>query len=258
MKIQTKNLDQIKKEYDIDKYYKLIKQIQKWLINKVKKANASGLVLGISGGIDSATLAFIAHPVFKEKLHLFSISINDNKQNPTINNDIQQVFLKLNRKFNNINLTNAFLEFKKSAHILETFIAANLKARMRMSVLYAKAQETNSLVLGTDNLNEFYLGYFTKFGDGGCDLLPLANIKKSDIYIMAKILEVPESIIYKKPSADLWTDQNDEDELGFSYDNFESYYDNKNAVSNDVRKKIEKQHNKNIHKLVSIPKGPKI
>ncbi|MBU4692294.1 NAD(+) synthase [Mycoplasma zalophi] len=258
MKIQTKNLEEIKKEYDLEKYYKLIENIQNWLLNKVKKAKASGLVLGVSGGIDSATLAFIAHGVFKDNLHLYSISIQDDVNDLKINKYAQEVFEKLNVDFNNTNLSKTFLEYKKATNISKTFVLANLKARMRMTFLYAKAQETNSLVLGTDNLNEFYLGYFTKFGDGGCDLLPFANIKKSDIYIMAKILKVPESIILKKPSADLWDNQNDEDELGFSYDDFELYYEDKNSVSKQTRQKIQHQHNKNIHKLVSIPKGPKI
>ncbi|SFW05575.1 Probable NH(3)-dependent NAD(+) synthetase [Chlamydia abortus] len=90
-----------------------------------------------------------------------------------------------------------------------------------MSSLYALSQEKNTLVIGTDNYDEYFLGYFTKYGDGGCDLLPFANINKTQVYVLANMLDIPECIIKKEPSANLYQNQTDEKELGFNYETFE-------------------------------------
>lgn len=100
---------------------------------------------------------------------------------------------------------------------------ANLQARLRMSTLYAVANNYNYLVVGTDNAPEDYTGYFTKYGDGGVDLVPLINMRKEEVREMAKALNVTDAIIHKKPSAELWEGQSDEEELGLSYDTIDAY-----------------------------------
>jgi len=87
-----------------------------------------------------------------------------------------------------------------------------------MAILYAYANHKNGLVVGTTNKSEMSIGYFTKFGDGGCDLEPIADLYKAEVYEMSKNLNIPKSIIDKKPTAGLWPDQTDEGEFGFSYD----------------------------------------
>ncbi|MBN0919365.1 NAD(+) synthase [[Mycoplasma] gypis] len=259
MKIQNITIEELSKKYDINKYNLLIEDLVNWLKQQVANANAKGLVLGVSGGIDSATLAFICKKAVNENLHLYNINIQEDLNKPSKSvHDAKLIEKKLGHKIEYIELGKTFQELKKALKIDQQFTEANIKARLRMTSLYACAQQHNCLVVGTDNLNEYTLGYFTKYGDGGCDLLPIAQIKKSDIYIMAKILGVPQEVITKQPSADLWEDQSDEKELGFSYDDFESYYEDKKSVDSELGRKIQKQIDKNTHKITPIPIGPKL
>lgn len=108
------------------------------------------------------------------------------------------------------------------------------------------------MVVGTDNVEETYTGYFTKYGDGGVDILPLKQIHKSEIYEMAKILNVPESIINKAPSADLWENQTDENEMGVSYPTIEKYLSG-NDVDEKSKQIIERLHKNSEHKRNQIP-----
>ena len=125
-----------------------------------------------------------------------------------------------------------------------------------MTTLYAIAQENNYLVLGTDNKAEYYLGYFTKWGDGGCDLLPIVHLYKSDVFQYAKEVGVPNSILNKAPSAGFWKEQKDESDLGFSYDAYEMY--DKNMLKEQkIIDKIKLQIQKTNHKRLAIPQPPK-
>ncbi|AWX69744.1 NAD(+) synthase [[Mycoplasma] anseris] len=238
-----------KKLYEI-----LIKKIKTWLFQKVASANAKGIVLGISGGIDSTTLAFIANDVFKENAHFYYFKTANNNK---IEDDIAIIEQSLKRKIIIIDLENEFNYLTKKLNLNNKMALANTKSRLYMTALYGFAQEKNALVLGTDNFNEYYLGYFTKYGDGGCDLLPFANIKKSDVYTIAKLINVPQEIINKRPSADLYENQFDEDELGFSYFEFEQYLIDENLISKSKKARIEELHHKTNHKRDLIPKGPK-
>ncbi|WP_438340800.1 NAD(+) synthase [Mycoplasma sp. 125] len=237
-----------------NKYLIMIKKIQNWIRNKVKKANASGVVLGISGGIDSSTLAIISYQVFKKDAHFYYLKTKVDDINEM---HIKKLNLVVENKIETIDLTKEFNDFSDKFNLKEDWIKANTKSRYFMNVLYTKAQQNNSLVLGTDNFDEYYLGYFTKWGDGGCDLLPFANIFKSDIYEMAKLLNAPTEILDKRPSANLLNDQYDEDELGFSYDDFEKYIMDNTLISSDISTKIEYFHKKTSHKRKLIPRGPK-
>ena len=104
---------------------------------------------------------------------------------------------------------------------------ANLRPRERTQYLYAYAQTNNMLVIGTTNYSEYMLGYFTKWGDMS-DINPLQNLTKGEVYILAKYLEIPESIINTKPSAELWEGQTDEEEMGLSYQEIDAYLINRN------------------------------
>ncbi|WP_027122695.1 NAD(+) synthase [Metamycoplasma spumans] len=236
-------------------YESLIKKIKQWLRQKVSSAKASGISLGISGGIDSSTLAILASDEFKENAHLFYFKTRDDEYTEK---HIKLLEKRLDKKIEFIDLSDIFNSIQKTLKLEKKMSLANSKSRLFMTSIYALSQELNTLVLGTDNLNEFYLGYFTKYGDGGCDLLPFANIKKSDVYAMANLLNVPQEIIEKRPSANLLEDQYDEDELGFSYADFESWLIDKTSIKTEIAEKIKHIHKITEHKRKAIPRGPKL
>lgn len=225
----------------------------KWLKKEVKKANYKGLIVGMSGGVDSSVVATIAKEAFpKNSLGVFlpiNNSINDLK-------DAKLVAKKINIKTKFIDLSNAYKQISKHFKNQTKFLKANIKPRLRMTVLYALAQENKYLVVGTDNLAEWTLGYFTKYGDGGVDLLPIGHLLKREVKQLAKELNLPKVIYKKIPTAGLWEDQFDEKELGFSYDEVDNYIVGK-KINQLVRKKIEKQINITNHKRIKIPKPKK-
>ena len=124
---------------------------------------------------------------------------------------------------------------------------ANIKPRLRMTTLYYYAQLKKYLVAGTGNKSEFTVGYFTKYGDSGSDLMPLVDFTKKEIYELAKYLGVPDKIIQKPPSAGLFENQTDEDEMGFSYDDLEKFINNEKIDSN-IEEKIKRMVKISEHK----------
>src|SRR5699024_3711019 len=124
---------------------------------------------------------------------------------------------------------------------------ANMKPRLRMTTLYYYAQSYNYLVAGPTNKSEFILGYFTKHGDSGVDLLPLANFTKTKIWDMARYLKIPKIIIDKDPSAGLWKEQTDEEEMGFSYGLLDHYIETGQGTQ-EVISKIERMYETSRHK----------
>lgn len=226
--------------------FNYLKYLSSFIKEEVKKANASGVVFGISGGIDSAVLSSIAKTSFPKK-HLglimpcFSAKIDE------------ELVLKhckqkdINYKI--INLDNSFIAFKESLQFSDfnNHILGNIKARMRMNTLYAYANKKNYLVLGSSNANEWYSGYFTKYGDGAADLLPLIYLVKKDIKAAASFFNITKEIIEREPTAGLYLNQTDEKELGLSYEEFDNYLLNK-KVKFEIEQKIEKLHQKSFHK----------
>jgi NAD+ synthase len=138
----------------------------------------------------------------------------------------------------------------------ERLTDANLRARLRMSTVYGIANNLNYLVAGTDNAAELLTGYFTKHGDGGVDILPLANITKREVFEWAKILGVPQEIIDRAPSAGLWEGQTDEIEMGTTYDMIDDYIEGKDIPEKD-KKIIESLNRRSEHKRNMPPAPPK-
>ena len=126
-----------------------------------------------------------------------------------------------------------------------------------MTVLYAIANHLNGYVIGTTNKAEMEIGYFTKHGDGGVDVEPLADLTKRDIYELAKLLPISDEIIKKKPSADLWEGQTDQDEMGFSYDILDDFIEGKVTHSdciNEIRYlHLQSEHKRNLPPVFKIP-----
>ena len=136
---------------------------------------------------------------------------------------------------------------------LSSLTQSNMKARLRMVTLYAFAQSRNMLVCGTSNRSEYETGYFTKYGDSGVDLMPLAGFLKRDIRAMARELHVPERIITKAPSAGLYEGQTDEGDMGFTYDVLDEYLSSGRIDSPEAKQRIDVMRRRSEHKRKPIP-----
>jgi NAD+ synthase len=201
-------------------YEKLVVDIQNWIGNYVKKAKADNIVVGLSGGIDSAvTAALCTNALGKEKMIGLGLPCGSMSQDLK---DSKLIAKHLQISFKVLDLTsvyNRFLECVSYNTRRERLAIANLKPRLRMMTLYFIGQSTgNCLVVGTSNRAELAIGYFTKYGDGAADFEPIASLYKQEVRKIAGILNIPEKIITKAPSAGLWPGQTDEGEIGLSYD----------------------------------------
>ncbi|WP_338970608.1 NAD(+) synthase [Spiroplasma endosymbiont of Labia minor] len=227
-----------------------LKEIVDWIREKVKAANAVGVIVGISGGIDSALVANLAKQAFPNDYLTVWMPLHSSLEDEECKNALVN---ENNLKFKTVNLLSTFNEIKTELNLpnetaKSTQLAlANTKARLRMTTLYSLAQSHNYLVLGTDNADEWHIGYFTKFGDGGCDLLPIVHLLKQEVKEAAKFYNVPNIIIDRKPTAGLWENQTDEAEIGFSYEIIDRYLIGEN-VSTDAKERIEYLHFISEHK----------
>lgn len=231
-----------------------INYLVNWIKNQVKKANKSGVIVGISGGIDSALVAVLAKKAFPNDSLGLVMKIKDMSKDLQ---DISKLVKKFDIKTREINLSNIYENFVDTLKLEDKMSLANLQPRLRMSTLYAIAQKKNYLVLGTDNLVEMYIGYFTKYGDGGVDLLPIVNLSKTQVYNLAKELGINEEILNKAPSAGLWENQKDEDEMKFSYKDFDQFLQDKSKLKKSVVDRIEYLHEISQHKRNKIPRPSK-
>ncbi len=161
---------------------------------------------------------------------------------------------KLNLEVAKVNLSNSFDVLLESMKVenKNKMAISNLKPRLRMTTLYYFAQNNNYLVAGSSNKSEFTVGYFTKHGDSGVDLLPLASFVKSEIRELARYLNIPNIIIEKPPTAGLWANQTDEKEMGFSYDVLDNYIKTGDG-SEELVNKIKRMNLVSQHKRVYPP-----
>lgn len=234
-----------------------------WLREKVEESNTKGLVVGISGGIDSALVAFLIKKAFPNNAMGVILPC---KSNPKDREDAIKVVeacginhLEIDLSDVHSNLFNTIYEQCKGKNLIaedsNTILTdANLRARLRMSSIYGIANLLNYLVVGTDNAAELYTGYFTKYGDGGVDIIPIGNLKKGEVYEWSRYLGVPESVIDRPPSAGLWEGQTDEDEMGTTYDMVDKFLMGENIPQKD-REVIELLHKRTEHKR-KIPAIP--
>ncbi|MDL2211525.1 NAD(+) synthase [Erysipelotrichaceae bacterium OttesenSCG-928-M19] len=233
---------------------KYITYLVEWLQIKVKEAHASGLIVGVSGGIDSAVVANLIKRAFPNDSLGIIMPCYSSAEDV---NDAKLVVKEANLKYHEINLDKTFdiliAELESDSEVSKE-AKANTKARLRMSTLYALAQSNNYLVVGTDNACEWYTGYFTKYGDGGVDIAPLVHLTKSQVYEMARILGINQKIIDKIPSAGLIDNQSDEDEMQVTYVELEAYLNNE-EVSQKAKARIEQLHQNSEHKrkIIAFP-----
>lgn len=232
----------------MDNIDKICNELIEWLQLKVKEAHAEGLVFGLSGGIDSAVVAGLAKKAFpNNSLGIIMPCHSD----PIDEEHGRMVAEKLNLRIEKVDLSNSFdVLFQSIPEENKSKMAiSNLKPRLRMTTLYYYAQNNNYLVVGPSNKSEFTVGYFTKHGDSGVDLLPIVSFVKSEIRELAKYLGIPDIIIEKPPTAGLWKNQTDEDELGFSYDLLDHYIKTGEGPK-EIVEKIKKMNEKSEHKRI--------
>jgi NAD+ synthase len=192
--------------------------IKDFIKTYVANSGCNGVVIGLSGGIDSAVTSILCREILGKK-RTKCIFLPDNA---TPKSDIDH-FKLLVKKFDLFyeikDITNIVGNLKENCIITPNDLAlANIKTRIRMLLLYEFANMTNSIVCGTSNKSELLVGYFTKFGDGGVDIMPIGDLYKTQIFLLANYLNIPKNIIEKPPTAGLLKDQYDKDELKVSYD----------------------------------------
>ena len=247
---------------------KIINHIREWLIKYCENSNQNGFIIGISGGIDSALTSTLCALTGKKVL-LLSMPI---RQKPEEYQRALKHIENIKNKYNNciyldINLTEVFEKFEKTipSDTLENKLSmANSRSRIRMTTLYAIGQTYGLLVAGTGNkIEDFGVGFYTKYGDGGVDISPIADLNKTQVSYLAKELNIIEEIISAEPTDGLWDEdgRNDENQIGATYPELEwamryieeeSNYklDNRQKEVLDIYTRLNKQ---NKHKMVPIP-----
>ncbi len=201
----------------------MVSVVTTFIRDSLEQSGMNGVIIGMSGGLDSSILARLASDAIGPE-KVLGIFLPESAT-PEIDADhVESFATELGIEFETISIDEAVEALKNTAggSTNDATVLANIKARTRMIILYERANSMKRIVLGTGNKSELMVGYFTKYGDGGCDLLPLGDLYKTQLREMARFLKLPEEIIAKPPSAGLWEGQLDEDELGMSYDDLDS------------------------------------
>jgi|tagenome__1003787_1003787.scaffolds.fasta_scaffold20659349_2 NAD+ synthase len=204
-------------------YHLINNSINTFIKNHVQMGNLNGVILGLSGGIDSSVVAYCATQALGNK-NILGLILPDKEITPQKDiDDALKICAILNLNYKIIyvhDIKDKFLEIVESTD--NKLVKGNLISRIRMCILYYYANLLNRIVLGTSNKTEITIGYFTKFGDGGNDLSPIGDLYKTQVKEFAKFLNIPDNIINKKSSARLWENQQTEDELGLSFEDLDS------------------------------------
>ena len=234
--------------------------IIKFIKDYYKKNKLGGVVIGISGGKDSAVVAALfTKALGKENVIGVTMPCHSNKDDAI---DAKLISDYYGFELVNMDITNTYDALKKEADKLGSFTKEqtknsdiNAKPRLRMTTLYYLAALYTSIkgktyiVAGTSNKCELYVGYFTKGGDSVHDISPIADFTVDEVIKIGEYLKVPEKVLYKAPSDGL-SNQTDEEKIGVSYENIKKYIDDNNSVEKEVREKIKKLHENNMHKIV--------
>lgn len=252
------------------------KKVVAWLKETFKNTGAKGAILGMSGGLDCSVTARLLQLADIPTL-LVMMPYGESMNLAGDNKDAMALIQKFNFEYMNVDITNTVNTLINSmtinhsienptAHTLIGTVGQlkgrkiplgqmamdNIKPRVRMTTLYTLGQSMGYLVVGTGNLSERTMGYFTKWGDGACDLNPIANFTKTQVRILAKYLELPNRIITKAPSANLWAGQTDEDEMGITYYDLDRYILTQEGTD-EVIKKVTETSKRVSHKNNPIP-----
>jgi len=192
----------------------LADRISAWMAARLREAGARGFVVGLSGGVDSAVVAALAQRAAGAHVLGVLMPCHSLPEDRKLADLLAQTF---GIETITVDLTAAYDALLAALPLGSELALSNLKPRLRMTTLYYLANERNYLVVGTGNRSELMVGYFTKYGDGGVDLLPLGNLLKTQVWALARELGVPDDIVSRPPSAGLQPGQTDEADLGITY-----------------------------------------
>ena len=226
---------------------KLVDRIVAWIRGRIEEAGMMGGVVGISGGVDSAVVAVLLKKAMGNRMLGVLMPCHSN---PSDTEDALTLVKTFDIPYRLVDLSpvyDVFLRVLDEEDRGGDVSLANIKPRLRMITLYYFANKLNYLVVGTGNKSELEVGYFTKYGDGGVDILPIGGLLKTQVREIARFLGIPERIITKPPSAGLWEGQTDEGEMGLTYEALDTYLLEGKGDSNII-KKIERMREKSKHK----------
>jgi NAD+ synthase len=235
----------------------LANKLTGWIKERVLEAKKTGTIIGLSGGIDSAVVAVLCKRAFPDTTLAAIMPCYSRKADVL---HAYKVSMKYQIRTELVELDPVYDSFIRALpqgedyHSNDKLAQVNIKPRLRMITLYYLATQLNYLVVGTGNRSEIAVGYYTKYGDGGVDLLPIGSLVKRQVKELAEYLEIPKEIIDKPPSAGLWEGQTDEAEMGLTYNELDRYLTTGEA-SDIVRTKIEVMAAGSAHKK-SMPQLP--
>ena len=228
--------------------------IEKFLKDYLENSKMDTYVLGLSGGVDSSlTSVLIKNAVGKDKLMCIMMPIDSN---PADLEDALTLAKEMDLNYLVIDATETYnqhlSDMAKAGVAISRDTRSNLKARIRMSILYAYAQEHRGLVVGTDNKDERFTGYFTKHGDGACDILPIAHLLKSEVVEASKLIGIPKFLAERVPTAGLFAGQTDESQMGVTYKDLDAFLKGE-KVPEEVEKRILYLNRISAHKRGATP-----
>ena len=219
----------------------LAEKLVSWIREKVLSAGCQGVVLGMSGGVDSSILVVLCHLALPQNMLGVLMPCHSSQEDEEYARVVASKFNIPTEVVVLDAVLDALLKVLPPDKVEPDVIRlaeANLKVRLRMLTLYYFANRLKYLVAGASNRSELSVGYFTKYGDGGVDIIPLGNLVKEQVRELARFLGIPQEIIDRPPSAGLWPGQTDEGELGFSYEELDRYLATGEA-SSELRQRIE-------------------
>ncbi|WP_292460863.1 NAD+ synthase [Methanothermococcus sp.] len=242
-------------KYGKEELKELTNRLTNFVNDMVKNASAKGVVVGLSGGIDSSLVATLCVKALGKE-RVLGVIMPEKNSNPTDKEHAILIAKKLGIRYIISDITNILIAFGAGGYIptreFDKVADGNLKPRIRMCILYYYANKNNLLVAGTSNKSEIYMGYGTKYGDLGSDFLLIGNLFKTEVRELAKYLGIPNEIINKAPSAGLWEGQTDETELGITYELLDKIL---MRIENNVDKElISKELNVSISQIDNILK----
>ena len=226
----------------------LSEKIVDWIKNVFGKAGADGIVVGLSGGLDSSVVCALCKKAVGE--NLLALILPCHTESPDLA-DAEKIAGIFEIKTEKVALTPVYDQLISILPSSSALANANLKPRLRMLVLYHYANRLNYLVAGTGNRTEIEIGYFTKHGDGAADILPLAGLLKREVRLLASELGVPEEIISKPPAAGLWKGQTDEGEIGISYEELDTML---SSMGRGETEKVDQESLGKVRKLIEASK----
>lgn len=228
-------------------------KILKFIVETMEESGAKGAVIGLSGGIDSSLCAaLLTEAIGRDRVLGLLLPCESSKS------DIDDGLLiarHLGIRYKTIDLTGTYKSFlaDNSQKPEDNLTFANTKPRLRMTTLYFHAAKEGFLVAGTSNKSELVTGYLTKYGDGGVDFEPLADLLKMEVFELARMMKIPQRLIDKIPTAGLLLNQTDEAEMGFTYNDLDRFIET-GIAEPEIASKILRMYTKSRHKII----GPKM